>query len=83
MWQNLLVGTVAVAVAVPLGLAIAYVLCAEVNPRAFGWSISFGVDVSAVLVPTLLGVAAALLAGLVPVWRGIRALGSAPGHAPA
>lgn len=79
--QNLLVGVVAAAAAVPLGLAIAYVLCAEVNPRAFGWSISFGVDVPAVLMPTLLGIGAALLAGVVPIWRGIRALGGGPEHA--
>ena len=79
--QNLLIGVVAAAAAVPLGLVIAYVLCAEVNPRAFGWSISFGIDVAAVLTPTLLGIVAALLAGLVPTWRGIRALGGAPEHA--
>ena len=79
--QNLLIGVVAAAAAVPLGLAIAYVLCAEVNPRAFGWSISFGVDVSALVTPTLLGIAAALLAGMVPIWRGVRALGGGPEHA--
>ena len=79
--QNLLIGAVAAAAAVPLGLAIAYVLCAEVNPRAFGWSISFGIDVWALVTPILLGIAAALLAGVVPIWRGIRALGGAPEHA--
>ena len=79
--QNLLIGAVAAAAAVPLGLAIAYVLCAEVNPRAFGWSISFGIDVRALVTPILLGIAAALLAGMVPIWRGIRALGGAPEHA--
>ena len=79
--QNLLIGAVAAAAAVPLGLAIAYVLCAEVNPRAFGWSISFGIDVWALVTPILLGIAAALLAGMVPIWRGIRALGGAPEHA--
>ena len=79
--QNLLIGTVAAVAAVPLGLAIAYVLCAEVNPRAFGWSISFGIDVWALVTPILLGIAAALLAGVVPIWRGIRTLGGAPEHA--
>ena len=81
MQQNVLIGAVAAAAAVPLGLVIAYVLCAEVNPRAFGWSISFGIDVSAILAPTLLGIVAAVLAGLVPIWRGIRSLGGAPGNA--
>ncbi len=79
--QNLLIGVVAAVAAAPLGLAIAYVLCAEVNPRAFGWSISFGIDVSALVTPMLLGIAAALLAGLVPIWRGVRTLGGAPEHA--
>ena len=79
--QNLLIGVVAAAAAAPLGLAIAYVLCAEVNPRAFGWSISFGIDVSALVTPMLLGIAAALLAGLVPIWRGVGTLGGAPEHA--
>ena len=78
--QNLLLGVVAAAAAVPLGLAIAYVLCAEVNPRAFGWSISFGIDVWAVITPMLLGIAAALLAGMVPIWRGIKALDGTPEH---
>lgn len=81
MQQNLLIGVVAALAAVPLGLAIAYVLCTEVNPRAFGWSIPFGIDVAALLTPMLLGVAAAVLAGLVPVWRGVRALDGAPQHA--
>ena len=79
--QNLLIGVVAAAAAAPLGLVIAYVLCAEVNPRAFGWSISFGIDVSALVTPMLLGIAAALLAGMVPIWRGVRTLGGAPEHA--
>ncbi len=79
--QNLLIGVVAAVAAVPLGLAIAYVLCTEVNPRAFGWSIPFGIDMAALLTPTLLGVAAAVLAGVVPVWRGVRALDGAPQHA--
>ncbi|MDE0055621.1 MAG: FtsX-like permease family protein [Gammaproteobacteria bacterium] len=81
MQQNLLIGVVAAVAAVPLGLAIAYVLCTEVNPRAFGWSIPFGIDRAALLTPMLLGVVAAVLAGMVPVWRGVRVLDGAPKHA--
>src|SRR5690606_15465090 len=33
------VGGVAVALALPLGAAMAWVLCAVINPRAFGWTI--------------------------------------------
>lgn len=79
--QNLLIGAVAALAAMPLGLAIAYVLCVEINPRAFGWSIPFGVDMSALLTPALLGIAAALLAGMIPIWRGLKALAGAPQHA--
>lgn len=81
MNQNLMIGAVAAVAAMPLGLAIAYVLCAEINPRAFGWSIPFGVDMPALLTPALLGIAAALLAGMIPIWRGMRALAGAPEHA--
>ena len=80
MHQNLIIGVIAAVAAMPLGLAIAYVLCAEINPRAFGWSIPFGVDVPALLTPALLGIAAALLAGMIPIWRGMRALAGAPEH---
>ena len=79
--QNLLIGAVAAFAAIPLGLAIAYVLCAEINPRAFGWSIPFGLNVPAILTPPLLGIGAALLAGMIPIWRGMRALAGAPEHA--
>ena len=79
--QNLLIGAVAAVAAMPLGLAIAYVLCAEINPRAFGWSIPFGVDMQALLAPALLGMAAALLAGMIPIWRRMRVLAGAPEHA--
>ena len=79
--QNLLIGAVAAVAAMPLGLAIAYLLCAEINPRAFGWSIPFGVDMPALLTPALLGIVAALLAGMIPTWRGMRVLAGAPEHA--
>ena len=79
--QNLLIGATAAVAAMPLGLAIAYVLCAEINPRAFGWSIPFGVEASALLTPALLGMVAALIAGTIPIWRGMRVLTGAPEHA--
>ena len=79
--ENLVIGTVAAVAAMPLGLAIAYVLCAEINPRAFGWSIPFGVDITALLTPALLGIVAAPLAGMIPIWRGMRVLAGAPEHA--
>ena len=72
--QNALIGAVAAVLAIPLGLAIAYVLCTLVNPRAFGWSISFALDVPALAAPVLLGIVAALLAGMLPTYRAMKTL---------
>ena len=62
-------GAVAAVAAVPLGLAIAWVLCAIVNPQAFGWAINLRVDAGALGLPLLLCLAAALAAGAVPSYR--------------
>ena len=67
--QTALVGLAAAVAAVPLGLAIAWVLCAFVNPSAFGWSIAMRVDAASVLVPVALACAAAVLAGAIPTYR--------------
>ena len=72
--QNALLGVGAAVLAIPLGLGIAWVLCAEVNPRAFGWSISWRVEARNLVPPVALGIAAALLAGLGPTRRATRAL---------
>jgi putative ABC transport system permease protein len=63
------VGGIAVAVALPLGIAMAWVLCNVVNPRAFGWTIGLALDPEGWLPPVLLGLCAALLAGLLPAPR--------------
>ena len=76
------IGIVAAVLAAPLGVAIAWVLCELVNPRAFGWSISFGVPLASVAWPLLLGIGAALLAGLAPALRTTRELGAPNRHAP-
>ena len=67
--QTALVGMAAAVAAVPLGLTIAWVLCAFVNPSAFGWSIAMRVDAASVLVPVALACAAAVLAGAIPTYR--------------
>ena len=67
--QTALVGLAAAVAAVPLGLTIAWVLCAFVNPSAFGWSIAMRVDAASVLVPVALACAAAVLAGAIPTYR--------------
>lgn len=67
--QTALLGATAAVAAVPLGLAIAWVLCAFVNPAAFGWSIDLRVDAASLLVPFALAIGGAVLAGALPTFR--------------
>ena len=67
--QTAALGAVALLAAVPLGLAIAWVLCDFVNPAAFGWSIDLHVDFASIAGPLLLGLVAALAAGALPAYR--------------
>ncbi len=67
--QTALLGATAAVAAVPLGLAIAWVLCAFVNPAAFGWSIDLRVDAASLLVPFTLAIGGAVLAGALPTFR--------------
>ena len=57
-------GVHAAIVALPIGYLVGWLLCQELNPRAFGWSIPFRPNVSSVLVPAGLGIVGALVAGL-------------------
>ena len=54
---------------VALGMILAWILCAEVNPRAFGWSLPFAVSPRLVLETIGLGLLAAVIAGLLPALR--------------
>ena len=67
--QTAALGAVALLAAVPLGLAIAWVLCDFVNPAAFGWSIDLHVDFASIAGPLFLGLVAALAAGALPAYR--------------
>ena len=69
MAQTVALGAMALLAALPLGLAIAWLLCDFVNPAAFGWSISLHVDFASIAGPLLLGAAAAAAAGAVPAFR--------------
>ncbi|HEY5679654.1 MAG TPA: ABC transporter permease [Pseudomonadales bacterium] len=60
------IGSVAVALALPLGVLMAWLLCAVINPRAFGWTVDLHLALSDVAVPLALGIGAAVLAGLLP-----------------
>ncbi|MYE82737.1 MAG: FtsX-like permease family protein [Gammaproteobacteria bacterium] len=78
--QNAVIGIAAAVLAIPLGLAIAWVLCVEVNPAAFGWSIPWTPTVGSILLPVALGIAAALLAGLAPTRAAAHAVTGAARH---
>ena len=65
--RSVAVGAVALLLALPLGLWLGWVLCQEVNPRAFGWQINLVVAGSAFVAPLAGGACAVLLAGLVGV----------------
>lgn len=67
--QASILGVVASLAALPFGIFVAWVLCAVVNPQAFGWSIGLRFDASALAYPMLLGIGAAVLAGAVPTYR--------------
>ena len=69
MVQTTMLGLVASLAALPLGLFIAWVLCAFVNPHAFGWSIDLQPSARAIGLPLLSGIGAALLAGAIPAYR--------------
>lgn len=64
------IGVVALALALPLGLLFGWILCSVINPRAFGWTIELQLVGSALLQPVLMGLGAAIIAGLL---RGGRA----------
>ncbi len=67
--QTGLMGLVAGAIALPLGLAVAVVLTRVINERAFGWSLQMSFP-PAVFAETLaIAVIAALLAGIAPALR--------------
>jgi len=51
----------------PLGIAMAWLLCNVINPRAFGWGLNLQFDPGEILVPLGLGLLAALVAGLLPM----------------
>jgi putative ABC transport system permease protein len=53
--------------AIPLGLAIGWILCMWLNPAGFGWSVPFGVHVGAIAMPVAFGFIAALVAGTAPL----------------
>lgn len=73
--QTLLLGLVAATCALPLGLALALVLIDVINLRSFGWTMSLSLPLVELATTWALGVLAAVLAG---VWPAVRAVRAAP-----
>ncbi len=69
LWRALAVGGMAVGLAAPLGVAMAWILCAVINPRSFGWTVALHFPVTGWLPPLVLGMLAAVLAGALPAPR--------------
>jgi putative ABC transport system permease protein len=67
--QTGLLGLAAGLLAVPLGLALAWLLIRVINVRAFGWTIEFSPGYATLLQGVALAVVAALVGGAHPAWR--------------
>jgi len=67
--ESTALGATAVTAAIPLGVVLAWVLCAFVNPAAFGWSIELHLEPASIALPVLLGLGCAVAAGAVPTYR--------------
>jgi len=64
--RSLTIACVAVLLAMPIGVAMGSLLCSVLNPRAFGWTVGLELTGSAIWPPAVLGLVAALFAGLLP-----------------
>ncbi|NET74527.1 MAG: ABC transporter permease, partial [Sphaerospermopsis sp. SIO1G2] len=74
LWQLTLVetglmGLIAGIVAIPTGLALAWVLIYVINIRSFGWSLQMQLDPNYFLQAIAVALIAALLAGIYPSFR--------------
>jgi putative ABC transport system permease protein len=71
--QTGLLGVLAGLFALPLGLALAYILVHVINQRSFGWTLQLEVTPGVLGQAVVLALLAALLAGLYPAWKMARA----------
>jgi putative ABC transport system permease protein len=70
--QTGFMGLVALAAAIPAGIASAVLLVEVINRRAFGWRIELHLHAAQLLNALALAMVAALAAGLYPAWRTAR-----------
>lgn len=67
--QALLLSSLTVLLALPLGLLLAWCLVAVVNVQAFGWRLPLHVFPAQLLQLALLGLLTSLLASAWPLWQ--------------
>ena len=67
--ESALLGLAAGLLALPLGVALAWLLTDVINQRAFGWTLTLALSPGPLLGGVLLALAAALPAGLLAGWR--------------
>lgn len=70
--QSAAVGLLALAAAIPLGVLIARLLIDVINLRSFGWRMQLAWDWSALTVPAVAALCAALAATVYPAERAVR-----------
>ena len=66
-WRVAGVGLTAVLLALPLGLIMGWLLCAVINPRAFGWSLTLQLSAGSFLWPVFSAMLAMLVVGVAPL----------------
>ena len=67
--QTTFIGLLSGLAAIPLGLAMAWVLIEVINRRAFGWQMDVTIVPADLFAALSLAVGAALIAGIYPAWR--------------
>lgn len=70
--ETAVMGAAAGLFALPLGIAMAWVLVHVINLRAFGWTLAFEISPAILLQGFALALVAALIAGIYPAWRARR-----------
>ncbi len=70
--ESLQLGLVSAFMAIPAGIAMAWVLTDSVQLRAFGWSMPLQITASPLWMTLLLGLLAAFIASLYPAWHASR-----------
>lgn len=67
--ESVMLGAQAGLMALPTGLAMAWILTDAIQLRAFGWSMPLSISLQPLALALSIGIAAAILASIYPAWR--------------